>query len=144
MLEGRFPLLCYSSKEKIRKQEFNSDCCETDFCNDNISMPAGEHSNYLFSINQNCKIASKQKVFFNHKNCGNGYILFISYSINIIFLLADQIIGLSGAWNFGEATGGRIFQFNIKFVRKDDKFRVTFFAKQQNTAHNLAITGLIP
>lgn len=44
-----------------------------------------------------------------------------SYSINIIFLLADQIIGLSGAWNCEEAAGGRAFQFNKNFVKKATK-----------------------
>ncbi|XP_070509801.1 TGF-beta receptor type-1 isoform X3 [Chironomus tepperi] len=35
ILEGRLPLQCYSSKEK---KDFNSDCCQTDFCNNGI-MP---------------------------------------------------------------------------------------------------------
>lgn len=41
MITGRFPIQCYSTKEKIRKQEFNADCCDTDFCNDNIILPPG-------------------------------------------------------------------------------------------------------
>ncbi|CRK97925.1 CLUMA_CG011298, isoform C [Clunio marinus] len=39
IIKGRFPLQCYSTKEKVRNQEFNANCCETDFCNDNIVMP---------------------------------------------------------------------------------------------------------
>lgn len=85
MLEGRFPLLCYSSKEKIRKQEFNSDCCETDFCNDNISMPAGEHLT-LLSMNQNLQNSKQAKSFFFViiKTVEMATLLFTSYSINII------------------------------------------------------------
>lgn len=36
-LEGRLPLVCYGTKEK--KDIFNSDCCQEDFCNTNI-LPA--------------------------------------------------------------------------------------------------------
>lgn len=36
-LEGRLPILCYGTKEK--KDTFDSECCQTDFCNTNV-LPA--------------------------------------------------------------------------------------------------------
>ena len=40
ILEGRLPLQCYSSKEK---KDFNSDCCQTDFCNNGIMPQPGRN-----------------------------------------------------------------------------------------------------
>ncbi|KAG5680347.1 hypothetical protein PVAND_009857 [Polypedilum vanderplanki] len=34
IIEGRFPIQCYSTKQK--KEFYNSDCCKTDFCNANV------------------------------------------------------------------------------------------------------------
>lgn len=64
MLDGRLPIHCLSTKEKVEKQEFNINCCKTDFCNSESLVPPPGIFKLIINSKNSMAMASQTYYFF--------------------------------------------------------------------------------